>query len=95
MEGRARPRFGAGPAAERGNLKDPSDVRTEALLSRYPVLYHMAEDGSWESIKRLGLLSTTALLDKFGVEERFAIESARRPEIVRVEHPEYGCAAFS
>lgn len=54
----------------------------------------MAEDKSWESICRLGLLSTSALLDRFEVEgeERFAIESARRPETVRIEHPEHGVA---
>ena len=64
------------------------------LVSRCPVLYHMAEDGSWESIRRLGLLSTSALLDRFGVEgeRRFEIESMRRPEIVAVEHPEHGRA---
>jgi hypothetical protein len=52
----------------------------------------MAEDGSWESIRRLGLLSTTALLDRFEVdaERRFAVESARRPEMVRIEHPGHG-----
>lgn len=76
------------------DLKDLCPVRAEALVSRYPMLYHMAEAGSWESIRRPGLLSTTALLDKFGVEgeERFAIESARRPEIARVEHSEHGVA---
>lgn len=54
----------------------------------------MAEDGSWESIQRHGLLSTSALLDRFEVkgEERLAIESARRPEIIRIEHPEHGAA---
>ena len=54
----------------------------------------MAEDGSWESIQRHGLLSTSALLDRFEIEDaqRFAIESACRPEIVCVEHPEYGTA---
>ena len=54
----------------------------------------MAEDESWESIRRHGLLSTSALLDRFEVEgeERFAIESARRPEIVLVEHSEHGSA---
>lgn len=54
----------------------------------------MAEDGSWESIQRLGLLSTSALLDTFEVEgeRRFQIESVRRPEIVAVEHPEHGRA---
>ena len=58
----------------------------ERLISRYPTLYHMAEDGSWESIRKHGLLSTSALLDKFEIEgeERLAIESARRPEIVRI-----------
>lgn len=54
----------------------------------------MAEDGSWESIRRHGLLSTSALLDRFEIEgeERLAIESARRPEIVRVEHSDHGVA---
>jgi hypothetical protein len=66
----------------------------ERLASRYPVLYHMAEDGSWESIRRLGLLSTSALLDRFEVEgeRRYAIESIRRPEIVVLEHSEFGTA---
>lgn len=68
----------------------------ERLISRYPVLWHMAEDGSWEGIRKLGLLSTTALLDAFEVrgERRFAIESARRPEMVRIEHPEHGTATI-
>ena len=66
----------------------------EKLVSRHPLLYHMAEDGSWESIQRLGLLSASALLDRFEVEgeQRFSIESARRPEIVAVEHPSHGRA---
>ena len=69
-------------------------MEVERLVGRYPVLYHMAEDGSWESIRRLGLLSTSALLDRFEVEgeRRFWIESARRPEIVSIEHPEHGRA---
>ena len=54
----------------------------------------MAEDGSWEGIQRLGLLSTSALLDRFevGGALRFRIESARRPETEVVDHPEHGCA---
>jgi hypothetical protein len=77
-------------------------MEVERLVGRYPTLYHMAEDESWESIRRHGLLSTSALLDRFEVEggerfeveggERFAIESTRRPEIVRVDHPEHGTA---
>lgn len=64
------------------------------LVSRYPVLCHMAEEGSWASIRELGLLSATALLDRFevGGERRRRIGSSRRPEIVAVEHPEYGRA---
>ena len=67
---------------------------TERLASRYPMLFHMAESGSWESIRERGLLSTSALLDLFDVEgeERLAIESARRPEIVQLKHPEHGVA---
>ncbi|HEV2742180.1 MAG TPA: hypothetical protein VGV91_03395 [Rubrobacter sp.] len=50
------------------------------LAARHPVLYHMAEDGSRESIQRLGLLSTSALLDRFevGGALRFRIGSAAR-----------------
>ncbi len=54
----------------------------------------MAEGESWESIRRIGLLSTSALLDTFGVEgeRRYDIESRRRQEIVKIEHPELGTA---
>ncbi|QIN80800.1 hypothetical protein GBA65_12730 [Rubrobacter marinus] len=54
----------------------------------------MAEDGSWESIRSVGLLSTSALLDRFEVrgERRREIESSRRPEIVEIQHPELGRA---
>lgn len=54
----------------------------------------MAQEGSWQSIQRLGLLSTTALLDVFEVplETRAFIESQRRPESVRISHPIHGDA---
>ena len=69
---------------------------TEQLIRRYPKLYHMAESGSWPSIKRHGLLSTTALLDLFEVEEprRAKIESQWRPTTARIEHPEHGVAVI-
>ena len=56
------------------------------LISLFPRLWHMAEDGSFESIKTNGLLSTSALLDLYGIEgqERVALESRRRPECVRI-----------
>jgi hypothetical protein len=54
----------------------------------------MAEDGSWEGIRRLGLLSTSALLDRFEVqgERRRRIESARRLKIEAVKHLVHGRA---
>jgi hypothetical protein len=54
----------------------------------------MAEAGSWESVKRHGLLSTTALLDLFGISgaQRDAIEAARRPDSVPIHHPDHGPA---
>ena len=61
----------------------------DQFVARYPRLYHMAECGSWPSIKRHGLLSTSALLDLFEVSdaERFSIESTWRSREVTVEHP--------
>lgn len=64
------------------------------LLGDCPTLYHMAEAGSWPSIRRHGLLSTSALLDAWGVtgSERDAIEAARRPGGVAIDHPTLGRA---
>lgn len=52
------------------------------LLRDCPLLWHMAEAGSWPSIRERGLLSTSALLDQFGVtgEQREAIEAQQRPQ---------------
>ena len=54
------------------------------LLADCPRLFHMAEAGSWPSIRERGLLSTSALLDLHGVagEAREAIEARRRPAAV-------------
>jgi hypothetical protein len=54
----------------------------------------MAEAGSWPSVRRCGLLSTTALLDLFEItgEKRAAIEAARRAESVEITHPTHGSA---
>lgn len=60
---------------------------TEAdLVAVFPRLWHMAEDGSWPSIREHGLLSTLALLDRYGIEgaERDAILDRRRPSAVRL-----------
>jgi hypothetical protein len=64
------------------------------LIERYPRLYHMAEAGSWPSVRHHGLLSTSALLDLFEVNgnRRRALESERRPESVEITHPDHGTA---
>lgn len=72
----------------------PRILTSAYLAERWPRLYHMAEAGSWASIQRHGLLSTTALLDLFEISgpNREPIESARRPESVEITHPEHGTA---
>lgn len=56
----------------------------DELVRRHPRLWHMAADRSWPGIRARGLLSVSALLDLYGMEgaDRFAIESARRPQSV-------------
>jgi len=58
----------------------------EELITNCPILYHMAERGSWESIKQYGLLSTSALLDHYAVQPpiRTEIESRHRPKSIEV-----------
>ena len=64
------------------------------LMAECPTLYHMAERGSWPSIRNLGLLSTTALLDRYGVAGagRVAIEGQRRPTSIPLERSGLGRA---
>jgi hypothetical protein len=66
------------------------------LCERFPVLYHMAQLGSWPSVEKHGLLSTSALLDLFEVhdDERFRIESRHRPESITIEHAVHGRAVI-
>ncbi|MBP1807202.1 DUF7002 family protein [Rubellimicrobium aerolatum] len=66
------------------------------LLAGHPVLYHMAEAGSWPSIRARGLLSTSALLDLYGVEgaAREAVEAQRRAASVVLEAPGLGRAVI-
>ena len=71
-----------------------SDV--EELISDCPRLFHMAERGSFESIRRHGLMSTTALLDLFQVQgaRRSLLERCHRPRIEHLTHPVVGSAAL-
>lgn len=52
----------------------------------YPRLYHMAEMGTWPGIKKHGLLSTSAVLDRYGItgKQRNALEQAHRSEKCKV-----------
>lgn len=69
-------------------------ITLHQLEQFYPRLYHMAEENTWESIKKHGLLSTSALLDFYGIngELRYSIESKHRPESVKIESENYGFA---
>lgn len=62
-------------------------MKEDDLIRIYPRLFHMAEDGVFPSIQAQGLLSTSALLDLYGVagDERVAIEDRRRPESVTIQ----------
>lgn len=66
-------------------------ISPSKLIEHYPVLYHMAEVGTWASIRNNGLLSTTALLDLYEIEgpERFEIESAHRRQSRIITHEFY------
>src|SRR5688572_22768302 len=69
-------------------------VDAKRLWEEYPRLFHMAEAGSWPSIRKHGLLSTSALLDLFEISgrERTRVESQHRPESVTISHPKHGRA---
>lgn len=69
---------------------------SDELIHRYPLVYHMAEPGSWDSIQKHGLLSTTALLDLFEItgQERYKIESQWRKECLTITHPVHGKAVI-
>jgi hypothetical protein len=51
------------------------------LIELHPRFYHMAEVGTWPSIKANGLLSTSAVLDRFGIigKAREVFEDEHRP----------------
>lgn len=61
-------------------------MQLTTFIAQYPRLYHMAEEGTWPSIKTHGLLSTLAVLDRYGVigPERLALEEGHRPSKVTV-----------
>jgi Family of unknown function (DUF7002) len=64
----------------------------EELIERFPRVFHVTEAGAWPSVHRHGLLSTSALLDLFGVVEplRSQVEAQPRPRDVVLEDPHLG-----
>jgi hypothetical protein len=56
-------------------------VNENVLIDIFPRLYHVTDGGAWPSVRIQGLLSTSALLDLYGVQgpARSAFESERRP----------------
>lgn len=59
------------------------------LSADFPRLFHVAEAGAWTSIRQLGLLSTSALLDLYEIEgeQRTRLERQHRPRGVPLTHP--------
>lgn len=71
-------------------------MTVDEFVRRFPYLYHMANAGSWDGIRRHGLLSTSAILDLFGYhgERRKVIEGRHRPESIVLYHPRLGSATI-
>jgi hypothetical protein len=69
-------------------------METSELIRLYPEIYHMAEDGSWPSIEHHGLLSSRALVDRWGITapSRDRLISDIRDESTVIEHPDFGTA---
>jgi Family of unknown function (DUF7002) len=63
-----------------------TEIELQEWLTDCPTLYHMAAVGSWPSISRRGLLSTSTLLDLYEVSgrDRAEIEEFRRPTSVEL-----------
>ena len=72
----------------------PVGVDPGLIASTYPLLYHVTHVENWDLIRRLGLLSTSALLDLFGIDgdSRRRIESSNRREFVPLRNNAYGTA---
>ena len=64
------------------------------IVGTYPRLYHLTHIDNWRLIQRLGLLSTTALLDLFDIEgvARRVLESSNRREMTPIRHEAHGVA---
>ena len=72
----------------------PVGVDPDVIASTYPRLYHLTHVENWDLIRQRGLLSTTALLDLFGIHGdcRRRLESSNRREFVRLRNTAHGVA---
>jgi hypothetical protein len=79
------------PAAGR---RYPPGMDRAQLVQEHPMLFHMAEDGTWPAIQAHGLLSTQALVDLYDPEPtvRASILDRVRTKSIVLDHPEYGRA---
>ena len=64
-------------------------MKAEDLCRNYPVLYHIAWEGSWPNIRDNGLMSTKMLLQLYGKRppEIALLTRQRRPHWVPIECP--------
>lgn len=71
-------------------------ITFERIVELHPLVYHMAEFGTWDSIRKHGLLSTSALLDLFGYTgvERRNIEDCRRAKSIAITDGQHGRAVI-
>jgi hypothetical protein len=69
-------------------------ITLEEIAAIHPRLFHMAEFGSWRSIREHGLLSTSALLDLYEItgKSRTDIEDNLRRAMVQVQGQNRGSA---
>ena len=73
----------------------PVGVEPDVIAATYPRLYHLTHVENWDLIRRLGLLSTSALLDLFGIHGDFRrrLESSNRRDLVSLRNNAYGMAS--
>ena len=72
----------------------PIGVKADVIAATYPRLYHLTHVDNWNLIQRIGLLSTSALLDLFGVDGKLRrnLESSNRRELVPLRSDAHGVA---
>lgn len=72
------------------------EVRTADFTRLYPESFHMTADGTWPSIRRNGLLSAEAVVDRWNVspQDRAGLLSKRRDESHVLTHKTLGTAVL-